>query len=120
MSVPFGDWTRTSGSSAATGIDVHDSVTAVGRGLADGVGDPDGDVSGLGVGEVVGEGIAGDTLMSDGEGVDPTRLVTPGLPQAKAIEPIAIATPIRTRFIHLGTVAGAIGYRRCLLPDWGG
>jgi hypothetical protein len=91
----------------------------MGRALADGVGDPDGEVFGLGVGEGGGAGAAGDMFTSEGEGVDPTWLVALGLPQAKAIETIAIATPIRTRFIHVGTVAGAIGYRR-LLPDWGG
>ncbi|TMB87060.1 MAG: hypothetical protein E6J37_11465 [Chloroflexi bacterium] len=73
MSGPFDDLLRTSGSSAATGIDVHDTVTFGGLGCAEGgAGAFDGEATGLAAGVGVGEAIAGDTVTSEGEGVGGT------------------------------------------------
>src|SRR3982074_309757 len=87
----------TSGSDAATGVIVHDTVGANGA-TACGDGDTgagDGDASGLSEG--VGEAIAGAWLTSEGEGVDATWPVARGAPHAQAIETRAIAAPSRTR-----------------------
>jgi len=101
MSGPFEDWARTSGPSAALGIDAHDTVTLVGLGWADGgAGASDGEASGLGVGDAVGEGIAGDMLTSEGEGDEAMWLVGPGLPHADTTVATAIAMPSRIRFMY--------------------
>ena len=101
ISVPFGDSARTNGSSAATGIDVHDTVTFGGLGCADGdAAACEGDGFGLGVAVGVGDGIAGDTMTSAGEGVWAMWPVGPALPHEQRIVAIATATPIPTRFMH--------------------
>src|SRR6267143_5738719 len=99
ISRPF----RISGSSAAPGIELHESVTLVGLGCADGEASArDGETAGLGVAEGVGDGTSGDGVCKEkvGEGVDAKWLVAPGLPHAHATVTTAIAMPIRTRFMY--------------------
>src|SRR5882757_1331488 len=97
MNVPV----KISGSSAATGIDEHDTVTFGGLGFGAGdAGASEGEAFGLGLGDGVGDGIAGDTLASEEGGDEMLWLVGPGLPQADKTVAIAIAMPSRIRFMY--------------------
>jgi hypothetical protein len=100
ISGPVDDEASTSGSSAATGIDEHETVTFVGVGFGAGeAGACDGEAFGLGVGDSCGVGVTGDAL-TEGEGVEAMWLVGPGLPHAHATVAAAIAMQVRTRFMY--------------------
>src|SRR3984893_8456630 len=110
MSVCRLSWVRnmTSGSDAATGVAVHEILGAAGG--SDGDADTgDGDASGLGDG--LGEAIAGGGLTSEGDGVDATRPVARGVPQAQAIVTSAIAVPIRTLSTYQSTAIAGLWFR---------
>jgi hypothetical protein len=107
ISGPVDDEARTSGSSAAAGIDEHEIVALVGAGLAGGEdGGCDGEAFGLGVGE----GVAGDTVTSEGEADEATWLVGPGVPHPDTTVATAIAMPIRSRLMHQQRYPAAVRY----------
>jgi hypothetical protein len=98
---PVEDEARTSGSSEATGVDEHDTVTFGGLGLGAGdAGACEGEAFGTGMGDVVGAGTAGDAVTSEGEGLEATWLVGLALPHADTKVATAIAMPIRSRLMY--------------------
>jgi hypothetical protein len=99
ISEPFVDGARTKGSSAATGIDEHDTITFGGLDAGD-AGAWDGEALGLGVADGVGEGLACDTVASEGEGVEARWPVGLGVPHADMTTATAIAMPIRSRLMY--------------------
>jgi hypothetical protein len=89
------------------GVAVQVSSGVVGLGKGDGLADGDG----LGESDGDGDGIAGDSLASDGDDTGDTWPVAPGAPHALTIETTPIAMPIPQRLTEHPTEGAALSFR---------